>query len=520
MPPPGLASGHVPVQYMTLPGGLAGTDGTVDLMRQLAMGQYGSRSPNIRALAINILTQAGIAGKDYQGEMIAIHNWVRDNIRYTRDVAGQETLLPPEETAFNSKAGDCDDMSVLEAALLGSVGFDTRFKTIGVTPDRFSHVYLEAKLNDQWVPLDPIMKDKPAGWEAPANMVKLVKTYPENTTEDLNMSRTVNGLGFIADQRVVSHLSPDPTEEYVPGSEDPNAGSNGPGNYVVMDSMLDSDLPIEALSNNAPAFPMNAHYDQMAPPTAQRRDPQLYRMRSPYDTGAPAPAWVYDRIDQETNNQAGSEDAAGNPVQGLGYDIMGPDVLGAMAAGAGRGGRQRPVKNPQRPALAQTPEGIDKMFSRSAQVMNGKAGDRILYQGLTSLSERPPIRPATTMAGLGGVFGVGRGNGPMPGINGMGVLAGRSMSGPGMGDLSDLADDTAAALPPATTVPAPVVAPATIAGLPKGLVLAGLAGLALAWYLKSQKTSATKRFSAKSRGARAKHWKDKASSKDDFLLAH
>src|ERR1700734_2463733 len=119
---PVLANGNVPVSFQTLPGGFQGTDDTVAKMQELAPGPWGSRSPKIHALALNIVNAAQVDEKDYVGEMVAIHNYVRDTIRYTRDVAGQETLYPPEEVAFNSQAGDCDDKCMLEAALLGAIG--------------------------------------------------------------------------------------------------------------------------------------------------------------------------------------------------------------------------------------------------------------------------------------------------------------------------------------------------------------------------------------------------------------
>lgn len=534
---PTLASGHVPVQYMTLSGGFDGTDQTVAIMSKLTMGQWGARSPKIRGLAINILNAAGVAGKDYEGELVAIHNWVRDNIRYTRDVQGQETLCPPEEIAFNSKAGDCDDMAMLDAALLASIGFSTRFKVIGVTPNSYSHVYLQAQIpgaaadvgggqDAGWISLDPIMKNWQAGQEAPAAMIAISKVYPENTTEDLNMSRQMNGLrglghgvsmngmGYIADQRCVSHLSPDPTEENVPGSSstDDHGSGQGPGNYVVMDSMLDTDLPIEAITNTAPAFPQNAHYDQMAQPVAQQKKARLY-----YQNGAPAEQWVYDRMQQDADNNAGSESDASNPIQGL-YGLMGPDALGQMAGGMGKGGSQQLVTNPNVQALVQSPEGIDKMFSRQAQVMNGKAGDRILYQGIQSLSERPPIRPVNSVAGLGGVFGVQSRRAPMMG--GLGVLAGRSMSGPGIGDLCDLADDTNAAAAPAASpalVPLAAVPPSTIFGYPTTTVIGFAAVAGLVWYLMR---GGKKSGGGSSGGSSKRRSVSNSALKDDFLMAH
>jgi Transglutaminase-like superfamily len=265
-----LVNGKVPVQFQTLSGGFQGTDQTVALMQQYSMGQWGSRSPKIRALALNIVTTAGVQEKDYIGEMVAIHEYVRDQIRYTRDVNGQETLLPPEELAFNSQAGDCDDKSMLEAALLGSIGIPSRFVTIGITPDRMSHVYLQAKPQDQWVPLDPIMKNKPAGWEVPPSVVKVRKVYDENVPQEMAVSN-VNGLGDSAADMSAAGGTPggsnnsSPWGEYVGFqqggfatshlSPSPKPPSDGQQPYIITDSMSDSDLPIDQLSINAPVFP-------------------------------------------------------------------------------------------------------------------------------------------------------------------------------------------------------------------------------------------------------------------------
>jgi transglutaminase-like putative cysteine protease len=47
---------------------------------------------------------------------LAVHRWVQNNIRYTRDPVGQETIQTPEHNAFVNQAGECDDFSILEAA--------------------------------------------------------------------------------------------------------------------------------------------------------------------------------------------------------------------------------------------------------------------------------------------------------------------------------------------------------------------------------------------------------------------
>jgi hypothetical protein len=171
-------------------------------MVELAHSQYGSKSAKIRALAIDILRDAGVPDKDYYGELVAIHNWVRDNIRYTRDPIGQETLSYPEETAFNSRAGDCDDESILEMALLGSVGIESYPVVVGMFPGHFSHVYIHGRVPagkgrnaGKIIPLDPIMKNWEAGREAPN--VKAKKTYPQ-----LSNPLTMNGLPMGSSQDV------------------------------------------------------------------------------------------------------------------------------------------------------------------------------------------------------------------------------------------------------------------------------------------------------------------------------
>jgi hypothetical protein len=213
-------NGNIPVQRSVLPDGIAGVDATVRKMVELAHSQYGSKSSRIRALAIDIVRNAGIPDKDYFGEMVAIHNWVRDNIRYVRDPIGQETLSYPEETAFNSRAGDCDDLSTLEMALLGAIGMESYPVVVGMFPGHFSHVYLHGKVPPgkgrnagKVIPLDPIMKDWPAGREAKA--IKAKKTYPQ-----LSNPLTMNGL---------------------PMGQDIDELSGGLGAYAVGPSYLDQD---------------------------------------------------------------------------------------------------------------------------------------------------------------------------------------------------------------------------------------------------------------------------------------
>lgn len=414
-----LATGNVPVTYKVLPGGFKGTDETVKIMCQLAMGRYGARSPKIRALAANIIKQAGIREKDYRAEADALAAWVRDNIRYMKDVYGQETVSPPEEVAFNMGAGDCDDQSVLLAALLSAIGVPTRFKVMGLTPQMYSHVYLQALPVPAhgWVTYDPIMQDKPVGWEVPKSRRVIEKAYPVNGPDGwidagINGVNGMHGLGYVGDPRVVSPLE----ESTIPmnaGTGQRPPRSPAKPNYVSMPSMLDTDLPVDHLIHFHPN--QNTGRRIGAPPT---RDisPQLKRLSNgglvPAHGPAGPPAGPIPAEAMHPAEQAAME----------GYsDVIGPDALAGMS-------EVQAVNNQSVPAhmtaktVMQAPEGVDNQFARAALVVNPNDGEKVTYHGMENLAEKPPIRPLAVMNGMG--------QDPRDMLPGMGYLG--DITGPGL----------------------------------------------------------------------------------------
>lgn len=138
-------------------------------MRRL-VNQY-KRAPQIRELALDLTSQ--LRPKDWAGEIKAVFEFVRDQIRYTRDIRGMETLQIPPVT-LDLSAGDCDDKSTLLAALLESIGHPTRFVAVGYTvPKAYSHVYVETKLGPRWVALDATMPVD-VGWSPRPPVARLV----------------------------------------------------------------------------------------------------------------------------------------------------------------------------------------------------------------------------------------------------------------------------------------------------------------------------------------------------------
>jgi transglutaminase-like putative cysteine protease len=109
------------------------------------------KSVRIRETAARLVN--GYQQKDWLSEIKKLHAFVRDEIRYVRDIRGVETLHIPERV-LDQQHGDCDDKSVLLAALLESIGHPTRFVAVGFVPGRYSHVFVESKIGEKWVPLE------------------------------------------------------------------------------------------------------------------------------------------------------------------------------------------------------------------------------------------------------------------------------------------------------------------------------------------------------------------------------
>ena len=126
--------------------GARGTLETLKLMR--AVTRQGKKSLIIRQVATRLIEDLG--QKNYSGEMERIHAFVRDRIRYAKDIRGIETIQTPEEV-LKSGQGDCDDKSILVATLLESIGHPTRFVAMGFKNGQYCHVYVETKIGEKWV---------------------------------------------------------------------------------------------------------------------------------------------------------------------------------------------------------------------------------------------------------------------------------------------------------------------------------------------------------------------------------
>jgi len=106
----------------------------------------GAKDFCVRQQAIDILFENGVPPKDYLGEIRTLFAWVQHHVRYTRDIYRVE-LLHSARRMLELRAGDCDDMTILLAAMLKAIGYPVRLVLVGFNPKRkavFMHIYLEA----------------------------------------------------------------------------------------------------------------------------------------------------------------------------------------------------------------------------------------------------------------------------------------------------------------------------------------------------------------------------------------
>lgn len=156
--------------------GKRGNIQTIEIMKKVARQRAGH--PKIRALALKILNDCGVPSQDHLSEAICIGNFVKENVRYVRDPDNIELLTDPltliDQIARNSAQGDCDDMSLLIATLLLTVGCQPYFRAVRYKSDsgHFNHIYVVVYEKD-WghkrnrVVLDAILKRNVIGSEVP-----------------------------------------------------------------------------------------------------------------------------------------------------------------------------------------------------------------------------------------------------------------------------------------------------------------------------------------------------------------
>jgi hypothetical protein len=135
-----------------------------------------SSHPLVRQLALNILRSHKIASQNHADEALAIGRYVKEKVRYVKDIDSIEQLHDPltmiDQIQRGVAMGDCDDMSLLIATLLLSIGIKPYFRIVRYRAGKgpFQHIYV-VTYEKNWgkprsrIVLDAILKRQQMGYE-------------------------------------------------------------------------------------------------------------------------------------------------------------------------------------------------------------------------------------------------------------------------------------------------------------------------------------------------------------------
>jgi len=146
--------------YYPLADGAGGTLQTLSLMRECVIGQAppdysGYTDPHNLSAATQICAMSGNADATQQAQIAALFAFCRDQISYIEHPFNMQVVQDCKRT-LESRQGDCVSKSVCLATLLACMGITSRFVAQAPDDDGFTHVYVEAWGDNDWLALDPI----------------------------------------------------------------------------------------------------------------------------------------------------------------------------------------------------------------------------------------------------------------------------------------------------------------------------------------------------------------------------
>lgn len=168
------------ISVLHVPRGGKGTLATAKIIARMV--QDGAKDFYVRQKAIEVFRVYRVKPKDRIGEVCALFDFVKRNVRYTRDIFRVE-LLHSARRMLELRAGDCDDMTILLGAMLMSTGHPVRLILAGFRrnkPHAYSHIYPEVNVQGRWIAIDATM-DKPVGWAPPAVWKRICDIQKETT---------------------------------------------------------------------------------------------------------------------------------------------------------------------------------------------------------------------------------------------------------------------------------------------------------------------------------------------------
>jgi transglutaminase-like putative cysteine protease len=135
----------------------------------------GKKDVQIRQIVASIINRRCgndwyITPKNWEGEVRAIFDYIRSNVRYTLDPYNLE-LFQRACCSLELKIGDCDDFVILAGAMLQTIGYPLKIVCVDTSDNGFDHVYLRVGLPPtgptEWISFDLTATDEDLGWESP-----------------------------------------------------------------------------------------------------------------------------------------------------------------------------------------------------------------------------------------------------------------------------------------------------------------------------------------------------------------
>src|SRR6185295_5107690 len=184
----GLGS-PVPVQHVVIGSGDTGILETVRLIKQKV--REAQAQPLVKQTFRSIL--GGLAGSASQTQIAkALTEWVVTHIRYQHDDDMSWTeqglqwininacprrfkqceaveMVSDAPQILKNRIADCDDMVLLMGSFLTMAQIQWCPVVVALDPSmrsEFSHIYLIANLDGSYVPIDPVNRNQPFGWQA------------------------------------------------------------------------------------------------------------------------------------------------------------------------------------------------------------------------------------------------------------------------------------------------------------------------------------------------------------------
>ncbi len=153
------------LQTLQLPEGVAGTQQTLEAMRELTTAAQ--LDPIVRSIALQLWRRGG--ERPYETASL-VRRFVRSRVGFVMEPV--EMLHPPgwmlrQVAAGGRPYGDCDDMAMIAGALLVALGIPVRFTAVKPAgDDDYVHVFAEMFDRGTWYMVDPTASQVPPGtWD-------------------------------------------------------------------------------------------------------------------------------------------------------------------------------------------------------------------------------------------------------------------------------------------------------------------------------------------------------------------